>query len=117
MLGHGPSSKALRAALTASSTSALSPSAIRASTSSFAGLIVSKVLPDFAGTHLPSISSCLGLRKNDSAAEILAPCAALSTWGVAAIGLSACIVRTPDPAEHIDRRYVKGASTSHPHRP
>src|ERR1700732_1714465 len=98
MLGHGPSSKALRAALTASSTSALSPSATSASTSSFEGLIVSKVLPDFAGTHLPSISSCLGLHKNESAAEFLAPCAALSTWVVAAIGLSSCIVRNSDAA-------------------
>jgi hypothetical protein len=36
----------------------------------------------------------LGLRKNESAAEFLAPCAALSTWGDAAIGLSSCVVRT-----------------------
>ena len=53
---------ALRAAFTASSTSALSPSAASARTSSLAGLMVSKVLPDLAGTHLPPMRSCLGLR-------------------------------------------------------
>ena len=49
MLRHLPSSKALRAAFTASSTSALSPSATSARTSSLAGLMVSNVLPDLSG--------------------------------------------------------------------
>jgi hypothetical protein len=74
MFGHLPSSNALRAASTASSTSALSPSATSASTSSFAGLMVSKVLPDFGATHLPLISSFLGdWRRKSSAARSLAP--------------------------------------------
>src|SRR5258708_5438546 len=59
--GHGPVSNARRAADTARSTSSLSPSATRATTSPVAGLVTSNVLPDAAGTHLPSIKSCLGL--------------------------------------------------------
>ena len=52
---HGPVSSALRAAVTARSTSAASPSAIVAITSSVAGLIVSNVFPLAAGIHLPPI--------------------------------------------------------------
>src|SRR6202171_1623167 len=71
---HLPSSYALRACLTASSTSALSPSATKARTCSLDGLRVSKVLPDFDGTHLPLIRSFLGeLLRNSSAALDLAP--------------------------------------------
>src|SRR5262252_4856672 len=78
--GHLPSSKALRACLTASSTSALSPSATRHSTSSLAGLRVSKVLPDLDGTHLPPIRSFFGpLFRNSSTPLDLAPRAALSS--------------------------------------
>src|SRR5829696_7787750 len=55
MRAQGPLSKARRAAFTAKSTSALSPSATRATTSPVAGSVTSKVLPDWAGTHLPSI--------------------------------------------------------------
>src|SRR5277367_2401866 len=85
MLDHLPS-YAARAALTASSTSALSPSATSASTSSLAGLIVSKVLPDLAATHLPPISSFLGeLLMKSSTALCLAPRAAPSIAGDAAI--------------------------------
>ena len=54
---HGPVSNALRAALTAKSTSALSPSATWAITSPVAGLSVSNVLPLAASRHVPSISS------------------------------------------------------------
>src|SRR6202050_1689812 len=73
-LAHLPSSYALRACLTASSTSALSASATRASTCSLDGLRVSKVLPDFDATHLPLIRSFLGeLLRNSSAALDLAP--------------------------------------------
>ena len=43
--GHGPSSKAWRAALTAKSTSSLSPSAILANTSPVLGSMVSNVFP------------------------------------------------------------------------
>jgi hypothetical protein len=53
---HGPFSNAFRAALTALSTSALSPSATLAITSPVAGLSVSNVLPLVESTHLPSIS-------------------------------------------------------------
>src|SRR3989304_3928640 len=49
-------SNAFRAALTARSTSALSPSATRQITSPVVGLIVSKVLPDTLSTHFPPIS-------------------------------------------------------------
>src|SRR5215472_8928246 len=84
--GHLPCSKALRACFTASSTSALSPSATRHSTSSLAGLRVSKVLPDLDGTHLPPIRSFFGpLFRNSSTPLDLAPRAALSTEGVAPI--------------------------------
>src|SRR5581483_3713632 len=85
-LGHLPSSKARRAAATASSTSALSPSATNANTSSLAGLMVSKVLPDFAATHLPLISNLVGdRRRKSSTALTFAPCAARSTDGSAAV--------------------------------
>src|SRR5215469_400769 len=79
MFAHLPSSKAFRAAFTASSTSALSPSATGANTSSLAGLTVSKVLPDLAATHLPLISIFLGACRNSSAARFFAPRAAVST--------------------------------------
>src|SRR5580698_1778163 len=48
---QGPSSNADRATRTASSTSAASPSATVARTFPVAGLIVSNVLPDLAGTR------------------------------------------------------------------
>src|SRR5450631_852455 len=85
MVAHLPSSKTLRAAFTASSTSALSPSATRARTSSLAGLMVSKVLPDFGATHLPPINNLVGecLRKS-RAAEDCAPKVARSNDGTAA---------------------------------
>src|SRR5215211_5943555 len=53
---HLPS-KARRAAATALSMSALSPSATSASVAPVAGLGVVKVLPDSASTHLPSMKS------------------------------------------------------------
>src|SRR5271156_6557815 len=85
MPAHLPSSNALRAALTASSTSALSPSAISASPSSLAGLTVTKVLPDLAGTHLPPISNCLaGPFTNSTAAVDVAPLVDLSIDDTAA---------------------------------
>src|SRR5690348_1256326 len=57
IFGHGPSSNALRAALTAKSTSALSPSATWQMVSPVAGLRVGKVLPDTLSSHLPPIKS------------------------------------------------------------
>jgi hypothetical protein len=82
---HFPDSNAARAALTASSTSALSPSATNASTSSFVGLIVANVLPDFAGTHFPLMRSCLGLfTRYANVAWDFAPYAALSIDAIAA---------------------------------
>ena len=56
ILRQGPESNALRAALTARSMSAASPSATWAMTSSVAGLMVANVLPPWPSTHLPSIS-------------------------------------------------------------
>ena len=53
---HDPS-KARRAAATALSISALSPSATSASVAPVAGFGVVKVLPDSASTHLPSMKS------------------------------------------------------------
>src|SRR5271156_5370278 len=92
-------SRALRAAFTASSTSALSPSAASASTSSLAGFIVSKVLPDLAGSHLPPISRCLGFLRNANTALEVTPCAALSIDGTAAAA-----IKPPLNLElHIDR--------------
>src|SRR5215470_2562217 len=88
MFAHLPSSKAFRAAFTASSTSDLSPSATSANISSLAGLTVSKVLPDLAATHLPLISSFLGACRNSSAARFFAPRAAVSTEIEAAIVFS-----------------------------
>src|SRR5271169_4984466 len=85
MLRHLPSSKALRAAFTASSTSALSPSATSARTSSLAGLMVSKALPDLAGTHLPPINSLVGeCFRNSNTALTFTPCVAFSIDGTAA---------------------------------
>src|SRR5262249_19567180 len=51
------SSNVLRAALTARSTSALSPSATWQMTSPVAGLSVGKVLPETLSSHLPPIKS------------------------------------------------------------
>ncbi len=56
MRDHGPFSNALRAAFTARSTSALSPSATWQMTSPFVGSVVSNVLPLTLLTHLPSMS-------------------------------------------------------------
>ena len=67
---QGPVSNALRAALTALSTSAASPSATWAITSPVAGLSVSNVLPLAASTHWPSISSLVWRTRTDVAAEI-----------------------------------------------
>src|ERR1700733_14602797 len=98
MVAHLPSSNALRAAFTASSTSALSPSATSARTSSFAGLMVSKDFPDFGATHLPPISNLVGecLRKS-SAADDFAPSVARSNDGTAA-----AMINSPrsDPGEN-----------------
>src|SRR5580698_2058461 len=60
ILLHGPS-KARRAAFTAASMSAASPSATDAIRISVAGSKTSKYFPDFASTHLPSISIGRGL--------------------------------------------------------
>ena len=77
---QGPESKALRAALTARSMSAASPSATSAMTSSVAGLIVSKVLPLALLTHLPSIRSLVWSdRFVDDGARSRWPCVGLLT--------------------------------------
>src|SRR6516165_5357717 len=57
ILRHGPSSNAFRAALTARSMSALSPSATWQMVSPVAGLSVGKVLPETLSSHLPPMSS------------------------------------------------------------
>src|SRR5438309_1990203 len=54
---QGPSSNALRAALTARSTSALSPSATWQIASPVAGLSVGNVLPETLSSHLPPMKS------------------------------------------------------------
>src|SRR6202045_1830175 len=64
MLAHGEDSNARRAAWTAASTSAASPSATRAITRPVAGFVTSKVLPEAAATHLPLISSFFGVARN-----------------------------------------------------
>src|ERR1700674_5379491 len=62
--GQGPDSNARRAARTAASISALSASAARAMVAPFAGFLTSKVLSEAAASHLPSISSFLGVPMN-----------------------------------------------------
>src|SRR5438874_2505591 len=62
--GQGPDSNARRAARTAASISALSPSAVRAMVAPVAGFLTSKVIPEAAGSHFPSVSSFLGLAMN-----------------------------------------------------
>ena len=62
--GQGPDSKARRAARTARSMSALSPSATRAMVAPVAGFFTSKVFSEAAATHLPSISSLFGVARN-----------------------------------------------------
>src|SRR6202163_334060 len=62
--GQGPDSSARRAARTAASISALSASAARAMVAPFAGFLTSKVFSEAAASHLPSISSFLGLATN-----------------------------------------------------
>src|ERR1700674_5904565 len=64
MVAHGPDSRARRAACTAASMSALSPSATRAMTLPVAGFMTSKVLPETAGTHLPLMSIFFGVARN-----------------------------------------------------
>ena len=57
MLPQGPLSNAARAAITARSTSAASPSGAVAHTSPFAGLMLSKLRPDAASSHCPLMKS------------------------------------------------------------
>ena len=54
---HGPASRALRAALTARSTSALSASATWQIVSPVAGLMAAKVLSEAPSTNLPPMNS------------------------------------------------------------
>src|ERR1700692_1851211 len=56
ILAQGPVSTALRAALTARSTSALSPSATWQIASPVQGLRVAKVLPETLSAHLPPMN-------------------------------------------------------------
>src|SRR5437764_11439358 len=56
IFGQGPDSNALRAAATALSMSALSPSATSQIFSPVAGLTVANVLPEALGTHLPPMN-------------------------------------------------------------
>src|SRR5271169_6305097 len=64
MVAHGPDSRARRAACTAASMSALSPSATCAITLPVAGFVTSKVLPEAAPTHLPLINIFFGVARN-----------------------------------------------------
>src|ERR1700679_2612067 len=64
MAAQGPESKACRAALTAASTSALSPSAAWAIVRPVAGFLTSNVLPEAADIHLPLISNFFGVSRN-----------------------------------------------------
>src|ERR1700736_6781060 len=64
MVAHGPDSRARRAACTAASMSALSPSATCAITLPVAGFVTSKVLPEAAATHLPLINIFFGVARN-----------------------------------------------------
>src|SRR5579863_8152491 len=60
MLGHGPFSKAFRAAFTASSTSVASASATWQISSPVAGLIVGKVFPEWLFTQRLLMKSLVG---------------------------------------------------------
>jgi len=68
--GHGPDSKALRAALTARSMSSFCPSGTWATISCVAGSSTGKVLPLAAATHLPSISIFISRVRNEAAAAL-----------------------------------------------
>jgi hypothetical protein len=46
--------------------------------------MVSKVLPDFAATHLPPMSNCLGFLRKPNTALDVTPLAAFSIDGTAA---------------------------------
>src|SRR5262245_2526536 len=78
IFGHGPDSNALRAAFTARSISALSPSATSQIVSPVAGLRVGKHLPETESTHLPpmNIGCCVltlgGLTRVGAAAVAVA---------------------------------------------
>src|SRR6267378_7336036 len=62
--GQGPDSNARRAARTAASISALSPSAARAIVAPLAGFLTSKVFSEAAASHFPSISSFFAVAMN-----------------------------------------------------
>src|SRR5581483_1508849 len=91
MFAQLPFSKAARAALTARSTSSLSHSATLASTLPVAGLMLSKVLPEAAGTYLPLMkawlrywrpAACACRESRDKAADI----AGAPEWGIEEAG-------------------------------
>src|SRR5262249_43232067 len=87
--GHGPESKALRAALTARSTSALSPSATWQMVSPVAGLRVGKDFPEALSTHLPPMNigwslTCGGLAVRDRGE--VAVVIVGSSWGTGRTG-------------------------------
>src|ERR1700728_240371 len=67
MRDHGPLSNARRAAATAASISAASPSAALAIGRPVDGSNTSKVLPDLAFTHASPINNCKGLAMNRAA--------------------------------------------------
>src|SRR5690348_16847510 len=87
---HGPSSNAYRAARTASSTSAASPSDTAARTFPVAGLTVSNVLPDLAGTHWFPMSKAGG-----NEASHWLTCGLRACPGMAVLVVSAAMVRAP----------------------
>src|SRR5436190_23486665 len=94
MRDQGPSSNALRAALTARSTSALSPSATLQMTSPVAGLSVSNVLPETLSCHLPPMNSgwsltCGGFTVRDFCVAVVMvtdSCEAGERWAAALRG-------------------------------
>ena len=87
---HGPSSNAVCAARTASSTSAASPSATVARTFPVAGLTVSNVLPDLAGTRWFPMSRAGG---NEASHWFI--CGLRACPGMAVLVVSAVMVRAP----------------------
>src|SRR6185437_4318188 len=93
MVDHGPLSNARRAAFTARSISAAPPAAALANTSPVAGLMTSKISPDWAGTNFPSMKSeCVRARKLPTNAS-----------GSDRVGETCALIQTPESVRRAAR--------------
>src|ERR1051325_5025060 len=103
---HGPESNALRAALTARSMSALSPSATWQIGSPVQGLMVGNVLPDTLSTHLPPMNiGSWALTRG-----ILTEALAAGRVAVVIVGTPLCQMREGDRMRGLSHCREEGAS-------